>query len=220
MPTGSPIPLGTAAQAVLVPDAGSQITTNDFGVDVGTIRHSLGDQAQAQGKRPPPGYPYAGTLPQFRGFYVDRTAITGGEAKTCVVNMTMKAINPQWGVQPPEKSHDLEIRDITDLGITFQGIPIPHPVITYRFASAKATDMLGKFSQNLRNAPEIGAYRFPLGALNPSTGAQAVYALSFVPSPRGWICLKDDNSPCCGGRFFEIEQQWKLYYWYAGVALA
>jgi hypothetical protein len=227
---GQPIPLGSARTGALIPDIGSSVATNDYGIDEGRVRHSLGDQSLAQQRRPKRGGPYAGTLPQFKGMFVDRSAIVGAEGKACFVDVDYKALNSGWGIQPPEQSAEMEVRDLTSFGDNLftsgrgQTLHLPHPVLTYKFADTKPSNKRGTYALELPNAPTIGQFEFEVIWINSVQGEDGNisittrnnYSLIFSPHPSGWFCMKDDCEPLCGGRLFQIEQQWKRFYLWTG----
>jgi len=210
---GNPILLGTASGgATLVADAGSQIKTDEYGIQRGTIHHNLGDQANAQNKRFKPGSAYSGSLPQFAGFLVDEPAdIIGGEGMTAVLPCTYARLDPLF-VKLPDESQDIEYRDVqyTDANIA-TNIPVPHPLLTYKFAAAKRPNQRGTWA-TLSGAPKLGNYVFYPG------GIEGVIGFVFIPLPADrWLCIKENVKPLCGGKLFAIEQQWKATYYFYGL---
>jgi hypothetical protein len=220
----TPIPLGSA-RGGLVPDIGSTIEPDEYGIDTGTIRYSLGSQAQARGLRPARGSAYNGNLPQFNGMFADTSRIIGLEGRACSIEVRYYALNATWGVPPPARTHDLELRDFF-IGETIRipGVPIPHPVLTYRFSDLHATEKLGKYGTP-PNAPEVERYIYKIEVLVPTAVTGGVvtvdpvntFNLVFDPHPLGWQCLQDDATPLCGGKFFAMEQRWKRMLVFTGV---
>jgi hypothetical protein len=217
---GSPIILGSAASnTVLTPDAGSSIKTDEYGIQRGTIRFQLGDQAYAQNLRPAAGSLYTGSLPQFKDFLVDEPGdILGGEGKTAFLPVTCAKLDPKF-VKLPVESQDIEFRDVTiTLGVVvtvLPNIPVPHPVLTYKFATdqkpivrQRGTWLKGG---QLPGAPIINKYVF----LN-STASK--FGLVFIiQPPDSWLCIKEDIKPLCAGKLYQIEQQWKQTYYFYGL---
>jgi hypothetical protein len=231
----APILLGTARSSELVPDVGSQITTNEFGMDVGLIRHHLGDQSSAQSLRPARGSAYSGQLPQFKGMLVHDHGIVGREAQAAFIDVEYRALNPDWKILPV-RSHDQEYLDISGfvgpaINVRQRHVPVPHPLVTVKFSADKPTDKLG-VTDTPSFLPKISRFVYPIygitgGTIDNSTGHLEVSGfvvadivhLIFIPAPDGWTCLKDDATPVCGGKLFQIEQQWKRFYWFAGFEL-
>jgi len=237
MAAGSPIPLGSAASSnVLIPDSRSKIATDDFGIQRGTIRFQLGNQSFAQNLRPAKGSPYTGDLPQFRGFLVDYPGdIQGEEGQAAYVDVTYAKLDPRF-VMEPQLGHDLEYRDagfLTDFGsgglfLQQPQIPIPHPLVSVKFSDTKAQNKLGK-TETPAFLPKIDRYVYPVNVVTGATiqntkdsleivslNVQTAIKMIFIPKPDGWLCVKDDNVPVCGGKFFQVEQQWKMFYIFAG----
>src|SRR5215467_10219205 len=173
---GSPIKIGSAALAALIPGIPSRIVTDEFGVQHGQLPYQLGDQTISQNLRLTQGTLYNGTLPQFNGFFVERSGdITGREAGAAIVEVQYAQIDPKFIILP-SRSHDLQIvtvsaGDLTGFNQIFETlqsviIPIPHPLITYNFASTTVPGKLGQFSQNPGNAPTIGQYIYNIEIFN------------------------------------------------------
>jgi hypothetical protein len=134
-------------------------------------------------------------------------------------------------VYVPSDSHDLELRDIPivngSVSLTLSAVPIPHPTIKYRFSDTKRQGKLSTYSLNPPKAPTLPAQivlnvrDFPdpdTRFLNSGTALAFTqpYDVYFRLHPKGWLCTKDDSNPVCGGKFFEIEQEWKRYLIYVG----
>lgn len=168
-----PIRLGTAALSTLVAESGSHITTDDFGLQHGTVRHWLGDQSVAQSSRFALGSSYSGTLPQFSGFYVDKSGdITGIDGKCANLDVEYVRLDPLWS-NVPKRTHDLQLVNVStadpgagfgQLTETFSQalVPMPHPVLTYKYASASYPSSLGTYSANPGSAPTMADFVFKL----------------------------------------------------------
>src|SRR5438045_422766 len=155
MAVDDPIRIGTAAASALIAEAGSRIATDDFGVQHGSVRHWLGDQSLAQSSRFALGASYSGSLPQFSGFLVEKSGdITGIDAKCANLDVLYAKIDSLWS-NVPKRTHDLQLVNITPGDISSYGalaqtlyeiiVPIPHPVISYKYASASFPTSLGTY---------------------------------------------------------------------------
>jgi hypothetical protein len=241
MPNYDPIRTGSVSSSSLVPDEGSQIKTDDFGISWGTIRYQAGNQSLVSAARPTQGDAYLGSLPQFSGFYVDKSGdITGGPGASAELEVTY-AKQDSLFVKTPERGHDLEMRDMTSLvttllsgafyivpsiipgqidtlSLSLQAVPVPHPTLSYKFSSTTAVDQLGTYStsSNLTSAPTIVPYIYKL----PLKVGVHNYGIVFLPNPQGWLCLQNDVTSICGGRFFEIQQRWKMTMLFTSVGFA
>lgn len=265
---GNPIKIGSATLAALIPGIPSRIITDEFGVQHGVIPYQLGDQTISQNLRLTPGTLYNGTLTQFNGFFVERSGdITGREASAAIVEIGYAQIDPKFIVLP-RRSHELQIASIIPSSqslsgifdtLTIQPVPIPHPVLVYKFSRTTVPGQLGTYGTPT-NAPSISNYVYQVNTfnINPNitvqqktitvsatldtfnadgsctripfsftavfTGVFSNNTLSlinpinfvFVPNPAGWLCIKEESTPICGGQLYLIEQQWKLNLVFSG----
>jgi len=205
---GSPIKIGSAALAALIPGIPSRIVTDEFGVQHGQLPYQLGDQTISQNLRLTQGTLYNGTLPQFNGFFVERSGdITGREAGAAIVEVQYAQIDPKFIILP-SRSHDLQIvtvsaGDLSGFNQIFETlqnviIPIPHPVITYKFSATTVPGKLGQFSQNPGNAPTIGQYIYSIeifnfispGAVTVEQKTISINATTFILDPSSNTCTK------------------------------
>jgi hypothetical protein len=170
MAADDPIRIGAAALTSLITESGSHIATDDFGVQHGTVRHFLGDQSLAQSSRFSLGTSYSGSLPQYSGFFVEKSGdITGIDGKCANLDVQYARLDPLW-VNIPKRTHDLQLVNIrpADLGTGYGElydtfvqmiIPIPHPVITYKYASASYPSSLATYGTPV-NAPTVPDFLF------------------------------------------------------------
>lgn len=179
-----PIRIGSTS---LVPDQGSQISTNDFGMQRGTARHWIGDQSDAQSSRFALGASYSGSLPQFIGFYVDKSGdITGLDGKCAYLDVGYARIDPLWQ-KLAKVGRDLELKQIkvaetTGFGSLYDSlltyvVPIGHPTVTYKYSASSIPGQLGSYSSNAGGGgvPSIGNYVFHFNTVdfsNPSVQIQ------------------------------------------------
>lgn len=271
MPAGDPIRLGSALSG-LIPDANSRISTDEYGVQRGTINYYLGDQSNAQSSRFTLGASYAGTLSQFNGFLVNRSGdIAGAEGQTAQINVEYVRIDPKW-INIPLDSADLELKqikvqDTSGFGTLYDSlltvvIPILHPTVSYKYANATAKQDLGTYGTPT-GAPNIREQVFSLnivgldntsidieqktisisttlltfhadGTCTKSSvattstftgiftqGAASVVNpldIHFVPDPRGWLCIKQDQKPLAAGALYEIDETWKTNLVFSGTS--
>ena len=177
-----PIRIGSVSGATLIPDQGSSITTSDFGVQRGTIRHFLSDQSLVQASRFNLGSSYTGSLPQFSTFFVEKSGdIQGIDGKCCYLDVTYARIDPLW-VKLAKVGRDLEIKqikvaDTVGFGTLLDSfltvvIPIAHPLVTYRYSSSSIPGQIGVYSSNAAGgAPTISNQVIPFNVFdftNPS----------------------------------------------------
>lgn len=242
---GERIPLGTASTGVLVPDIGSQIQTDQFGIDSGVIRHSLGNQSGAHALRPAAGDLYDGTLPQFAGFFADGSGITGRDGNASYVDVVYRKRVPNWP-KIPVRTHDSESHSFQitqgdpSVTYTYNGMTVRHPVLTYRFSvdpspvvaadpdapvggGGPAVDpqLLGTYLASPPHAPVMGDQTIrPFVTIgNFIAGQWAWFEFHFKPNTLGWECIKNDVTPLCGGKIYAVDQQWKLTYYQSGYTL-
>jgi hypothetical protein len=214
---GDPIRTGQAARSgVLIPDAGSKISTDEYGIQRGKIRHHLGDQSRAQAVRPVKGSAYTGALPQFSGFLVNESGdIKGLEGAAAAIETEYCQLDPRFIILP-DRTNDIEYRDLNlNNAISLPNAAIAHPVVTYKFSDKKPQDKLNAIDFP-PNAPKIDTLKFPFRIVDVVAGKQATVSVRFEPDSAGWRCMKDDALPLCGGKLFRIDQQWKRFMWITG----
>ncbi|HKP92324.1 MAG TPA: hypothetical protein VJS88_00380, partial [Chthoniobacterales bacterium] len=194
---GDPIVLGVArtpTQALQTAAAGSKISTNEFGVQSGVIRHFCGNQAQAQGLRPAEGTAFSGQLPQFKGFLADYAGdVVGEEGQACYIDVVYCAIDPRFVVKADE---DTELRWIntsdsalvSDIA-TYGRIGLPEPVATIKYADTKRCELTK--STNLYSAtdsfrakllPPISDFRFVVKRYSLLVGWDPAHPTAGVPT--------------------------------------
>lgn len=188
MAADDPIRIGSAATAALIAESGSRIATDDFGVQHGTITHWLGDQSLAQSSRFALGAAYSGSLPQYSGFYVEKSGdITGIDGKCAELDVQLAKIDPLWQTLPRVK-FDLELKQMRlgDLAaeLAFMEslftlvIPIPHPVIDLTFGSATRPNQIGSYGTP-SGAPSVGTYTFKVNQFTLSQNPHLTQVDSF-----------------------------------------
>lgn len=232
MSAGDPIRLGAAATAsALIPESGSDISTDDYGIDVGTITFFCPDQSVARASAPARGEKYGsgtGKLAQFAGMYADTSRIIGAEGKAARVITTYKKMVDGWNSLPVVTSDNISTQAVARVEYRFasgttaytndtQGVDVvvPQPVLTYRLARETRPDgLLGTFKSrgDLVSAPATGPFSFSSRNIFSSI-SNATVRVTYLPNPNGWLCIRNDCVPICGGRFYQIEQVWKMFYY-------
>jgi hypothetical protein len=215
--------IGSSSNRLLNPQVGNEITTDEYGMLVGKIRFRYNDAGTAYQKRPKKGDPYAGSLAEYRGMMADQSGAIRTTGDCAFIDVTYLGIDPNFAILP-EESAEIEYRDLSfaidNVGtITFDPIPIPHPILSYKFVATKRQGKRGTYSKP-PHAPDIPDYVHRVHGIQAATSGIELFDVVFKASAAGWLCLKDDPTPVCGGKLFVIEQIWKRTYYFSSFANA
>jgi hypothetical protein len=212
--------LGINTQPRLSEQNGNEITTDkESGLLIGTVQYLDTDAPTAYTRRPIPGSAYNGTLREYAGMLADQSRVVRIIGDRAIMEVTYLGIDQNFKILPRESS-DLEYRDLTiDLGLvsfTFEPVPVPHPVLSYKFVDTNRQNQRGQFNLNPPNAPTISDYIARIHGYDRLSGGvgNEVFDMVFKPTKAGWLCLQDDPVPLCGGKLFAIQQQWKRTYFF------
>ncbi len=242
----SPIRLGSAGSAALVPTTSSSISTDEFGVQHGTITYNVGPETAAAGLRISLGSAYSGTLGSFSGFVVEKSGdIKGAEGNCATVDVGYAKIDPLF-VRTIEVDSVLNYSSnaLSQLVIWTAGIAqnnifgFPDPTVSVKYASATEPNIgtSGIYSMNPLNFPDTPDILVPFTfhvlagsvisywdgmtftSVGPLEGpATFIFNLDFISNPRGWQLTKIVSNPIANRSFFAIEEQWRNFYTFRGA---
>lgn len=227
---------------VLREQVGSQISCDDYGIDTGTLTLEYPDADTAKAHRPVPGQTYqGGASPEFNGMFVHSTGMIRSVGNVAKIDVTLKALCAGWIKKPvlgsDNKDTSLTLvanvtRDTFLVAILNKVIDvlIPQPTVTYRYgvAGQRPRSPLGTFGEP-DDAPSVSDVTYTTQNVsfgdfaNPTVNQVTV---TWEPDARGWMCIRYEATPLCGGRIYQIDEQWKRFYYLKsepptiGIALA
>ncbi len=202
-----PIKVGSAESfGGLVPQAGWEIVTNEFGMDVVTLEYFLGDASSAMSIRPRRGDNYSGSISALSGFKCDAATVRGLEGTAAALRVTFMLPNPTIPYRIVSTSQiGGPFVSASQPGFflyQFKDLPKPDPVVYKRFCTDQKPDNL---SGRLAALGSPGTEDFPsitAGGYYSNTDLFPLFKVF-------WFNSSFEPVEFCHKAFYQVTETWR-----------